>query len=83
MAYIVDFYKTIKQDLDFKVTVLGDNGVIVEGFKSIIHYSSEHIVLRLAKSRLLLDGEKLVVREVAKGLLILDGSLTKFEVADL
>ena len=80
MAYIEDILKTVKSELDYKLTILGGGGIVVEGFKSIIYYSSDHVELRVNKARLTLEGIGLSVREAQRGLLILDGVISKCEV---
>lgn len=80
MAYIVDILKTVKSELDYKLTILGGGGIVIEGFKSIIYYSCEHVELRVNKARLILDGIGLYVKEAQRGLLILDGVISKCEV---
>ena len=80
MAYIEDILKTVKGELDYKLTILGGGGVVIEGFKSIVYYNSNHVELRVNKAMLAIDGEGLIVKEAQLGLLILDGVISKCEV---
>lgn len=83
MAYIEDIVKATKQDLEYRLTLLGTQGAVVEGFKSMIYYSGEHIELRASKKIISLNGESMAVQEVAKGLLVLQGKISSVEVKSI
>ncbi len=80
MAYIQDILKTVKTELDYKLTILGGGGIVIEGFKSIIYYSDTHVELRVNKAILNINGTGLAVKEAQRGLLILDGIISSCEV---
>lgn len=82
MAYFNDIYKTIKEQLDYKITITND-GFIVENFKSIIFHSKQRIELRQGKVKLVFEGEDFVIKELQKGILIAVGNLKKFEAVAL
>lgn len=83
MAYLEDFVKAIREDIDYRITLLSGQGLVVEGFKSLLYYSETHIELKVIKAILMIDGENLIVKEVAGRLLILQGSILKIEVKPL
>lgn len=79
MAYIDDIYKTITEQLNFKITIT-NGGFVAEDFKSIIYHSKEHIELRAGRNKLVFDGKDFIIKELQKGLLIVCGDLQKYEV---
>lgn len=83
MAYIEDIIKATKQDMEYRLTLLGTQGAVVEGFKSMIYCSGEHIELRANKRIISLSGASMRVQEVGKGLLVLQGLVTSVEVKGL
>ncbi len=82
MAYFDDIYKTIKEKLNYKITIT-NGGFVVEDFKSIIFQSKEHIEILSSKNKLQFDGNDFVIKELQNGLLIVTGALKTFEVVKL
>lgn len=82
MAYFDDIYKTIKEKLNYKITIT-NGGFVVEDFKSIIFQSKEHIEILSGKNKLQFDGSDFVIKELQNGLLIVTGVLKTFEVVKL
>lgn len=82
MAYFDDIYKTIKEKLNYKITIT-NGGFVVEDFKNIIFQSKEHIEILSGKSKLQFDGSDFVIKELQNGLLIVTGVLKTFEVVKL
>lgn len=81
MAFIREILATIDDVVDYKITIVGNNGVIVEGFKSVIFYSNEKIELRVAKTKLIIDGAKLIINELSNGFLSLTGKVSNIALA--
>ena len=82
MAYFDDICKTIKEKLNYKITIT-NGGFIVEDFKTIIFQSKEHIEVLANKNKLEFDGTEFVIRELGSGLLIVTGNLCDFKVVHL
>lgn len=82
MAYFDDICKTIKEKLNYKITIT-NGGFIVEDFKTIIFQSKEHIEVLANKNKLEFDGTEFVIRELGSGLLIVTGNLYDFKVVHL
>ncbi len=82
MAYFDDIFKTIKEKLNYKITIT-NGGFVVEDFKSIIFQSKEHIEILSGKNKLQFDGSDFVIKELQNGLLIVTGALKTFEVVKL
>lgn len=78
MAYLEDIYKTVKEQLNYKITIT-NGGFVAEDFKSIIYHSKEHIELRAGKTKLVFDGKNFSIKELQRGLLIVCGDLQKYE----
>lgn len=82
MAYLEDILKTVKEQLNYKITIT-NSGFVAEDFKSIIYHSKEHIELRAGKMKLCFDGENFTIKELQKGLLIVCGNLKRYEAVCL
>ena len=80
MAYIEDFKKAISSDIDFKLTILGRNSLILEGYKSILYYSKNEIHIKVHKAILKLKGSEFYIKEIMPDTLILVGILQNYEV---
>lgn len=62
MAYITDIInRNFDNCISYKITIIGDNTAIIEGFKKILTFSSTEITLTAAKSTLVVAGEGLVI----------------------
>lgn len=61
------------------ITTFGRNKLIIENFKSIIHYSNTSIKIKTSCGIFKIDGKNLLLEEITKSQILLKGCLDKFE----
>lgn len=74
MAYIKDIMDSLGSDVDYKITII-NNGIAVEGFKSIVYYSREKLELRVKKLILCIEGENLIIKDMLQDLIMVNGKI--------
>lgn len=63
--------------LDFKYTVVSNNIISVTGYKKILNYSADQVVLSIKNNQLEISGKNLKIKELYKGNLVLVGNINK------
>lgn len=79
MAYIKDIMDCLGSDIDYKITII-NNGITVEGFKSIIYYSREKLELRVKKLILCIEGENLVIKDMLQDIIMVNGNVVNVKL---
>ena len=65
---------------EFNITIIGMKIVIINGYKKIVSFSDNEIVLKLkGGSDILIKGIKMVVKHLAKAEVVIDGELLSIE----
>lgn len=65
---------------EFNITIIGMKIVIINGYKKIISFSDNEIVLKLKDgSIVLIKGIKMVIKQLAKAEMAIDGELLSIE----
>ncbi len=64
---------------ELKLSIWGDNLVLLENHKGIQHWSEDLLAIRCGGGSLLLYGERLQIRAMDSGSLLLRGKLRKLE----
>lgn len=79
----MSFLDNICQNLDlkgmpysFRLVMLGEVGVYLEGVKSIISFSATQILVRVGCGSVLVQGEKLKIKKYCIGDLVILGKIT-------
>jgi sporulation protein YqfC len=72
MAKTLDASKEIVLDVA-KITLIGNSEMTVENHKSIIEYTDQKIVLESGKGKILIVGEGLELKSVARELVYITG----------
>ena len=67
----------IGESIDYAITMLGNSGVIVEGYTGIRKYSKEEIVLRIRKKCIFIYGENMSIAEIGKGEIFVIGRIVR------
>ena len=63
----------------FRVVIVGDSGVYIEGVKSIKSYSKDKIEILLKKGAFNVYGEQLFIKKYYLGDMVICGKITKTE----
>ncbi|MBZ4653761.1 MAG: sporulation protein YqfC [Bacillota bacterium] len=74
IAHYLDIPKEIILDLP-KITLIGDIQLYIENHRGIIEYTSEKIRIAIAIGELEIGGEKLVIRNITREEMYLDGHI--------
>ena len=79
----MSFLDNICQNLDlvgmpysFRLVMLGEVGVYLEGVKSIVSFSSTQILVRVGGGNILVQGERLKIKKYCIGDLVILGKIT-------
>lgn len=75
----------LPQDIDpavFRVTVIGMRRAAVENHAGILQYSAACVRLLTADGVLRIEGEELVLRELAAGRLVVEGGIRAWRMED-
>lgn len=76
MAYIKDLVNNLADGaLDYKITLMGDRCVAIEGFKSIVNYNQEEMVLRSQKKLIHIFGENFKICDLTCGYILIEGKI--------
>lgn len=76
MAYVHEIINAAMDNcLEYKITVIGGNAVVCEGFRSIVSFSCKEIILRVAKINIVISGSNMTIVELSKGYLHVSGKI--------
>lgn len=70
----------IDQTVGVKITVCDMCGVCVEGHNGLLSYTSDEIVLRYKRKKLVVRGKDMLLLEISKEEAFIKGKLCSFEV---
>lgn len=84
MAFVQDILNVIGDDcLDFKITILGRSGVICEGYKHIVKFGADKIVIKVGKAIIAIIGESFKIEELASEYIQISGKVNSIERLDV
>lgn len=76
MAYLKDIInRNFDNCIDYKITIIGEDTLIIEGFKRILTFSSQEITLSLNKATLQVIGESLVIEMMEQDYIQIGGRI--------
>lgn len=69
---LTDFKNVVN---DYRYTVIGGEIIYVQGFKEIVSFSNEMVLLRLNKNSLKIYGKNLIIKELNKTSISVNGKI--------
>ena len=79
-GFVGDYIKELGlTDTDYKIVLLGNQFVCVQGFKSVLKIESELIVLKTKNGELNIFGENLCIKELGSQEIKICGNILKIE----
>ncbi len=79
MSFIEEIKNMLGIEEDFfKVLLIGEGAMYVEGVKSVVKFSSEEIILRLKKGEIKILGKEMFIKKYCGGDLAICGKIISF-----
>ena len=70
-----------EEKLSYKIMILGEYGVVVEGYKKIVSLEEKEIVLELTKgTKISICGVKLFIKQLEKNEVVVGGEILEIKV---
>ena len=67
---------------DFKIIWLGNNIIYVCNYKKLLDYSQEHIMLKVNKTTLEIEGNDIAIKQMNRGEIVITGKFNSICLGD-
>lgn len=83
-----NFFKEISEKIDldhdlineFNIVNMSGEALYVEGHKGVTLISSETVAFKIKKGRVVVEGDKLTLKELSQNTILLQGKIKKVEI---
>lgn len=83
-----NFFKEISEKIDFDHDLINEFNIVnmsgkalyVEGHKGVTSISSEMVAFKIKRGRVVIEGDKLTLKELSQNTILLQGKIKKVEI---
>lgn len=80
MAYLKDIInRNFDNCINYKITLIGDNTLIIEGFRKVLTFSSDEITLSLNKATIQVMGSNLIIDVMQRDYVQIGGNIVSID----